>query len=751
MKGTENGHVRPEDLEGEAADSSLAALDDPRVRRAVRTYLELVEAGRRPDRADYLARHADIAGALAECLDGLEFVRGVVSSWDEPGADTPPTGGGAGTVAPGTPLGDFRIVREIGRGGMGVVYQAEQLSLGRHVALKVLPFAAALDPRHLQRFKNEAQAASQLHHPNIVPVHGLGCDNGVHYYAMQFIPGYSLAEVIADLQAGDADREPGTARPAAALCGEGSPRGPEFFRAVARLGTEAALALEHAHQQGVIHRDIKPANLLLDTAGHLQITDFGLARFGGDGGLTLSGDVLGTLRYMSPEQALARHGLVDHRTDIYSLGATLYELLTLQPAYPGRDREELLRRIAWGELRPPRRLNPAIPVGLETIVLKAMAREPERRYATAQELADDLTRFLEHRPIRATRPGLWERLAAWAWRHKVYVAAAVVVLVHAVVASLVGTFLLWREQGRTQAALTKAKEEGARAEENFRRALTGVNRLLWQLEVPYWGHDKKMIELRERLTTEALQVFQEFIRADSPEPAVRFESARAYQRLATLYCLQQKVPEAQDAMRRAIALYEELLAASPDKAAYHLELARTHLLMGVLYLSVKQPLPAEEELAKAAEQFRQAIAQDAAPDDLTEVAWFLTQCPIATLRDPARAVALAEQAVAREPGKAEHWAALGAATYRTGDLAGAARAFHQVIELRKGGSAPVSWLFLAMIAWRQGDAAQARTWYDQAAQWMEKNTLNSDQPFRCRLEAAQMLGIPYTGEPSPAK
>ena len=159
-----------------------------------------------------------------------------------------------------------------------------------------------------------------------------------------------------------------------------------------------------------MHRDIKPANLLLDVQGNLWITDFGLARLQDDAGLTITGDLLGTLRYMSPEQALAKRGYLDHRTDIYSLGATLYELVTLRPAIDGQDRQEVLRKIAQDEPTPPRRLNPAIPRELETILLKAMNKEPESRYATAQELADDLRRFLEHKPIKAKRPNVWERV-----------------------------------------------------------------------------------------------------------------------------------------------------------------------------------------------------------------------------------------------------------------------------------------------------------------------------------------------------
>ncbi len=188
----------------------------------------------------------------------------------------------------------------------------------------------------------------------------------------------------------------------------------EYCRTVARLGAEAADALEHAHGLGILHRDIKPANLLIDLQGAVWITDFGLARFPAGLSLTQTGDLLGTLRYMSPEQALGRRGVVDQRTDIYSLALTLYELLTLRPAFDGLDHQELLRQIALDDPLPPRRINPAVPRDLETIILKATAKDPSNRYATARELAADLGRFLDDQPILARRPGPVERTLRWA-------------------------------------------------------------------------------------------------------------------------------------------------------------------------------------------------------------------------------------------------------------------------------------------------------------------------------------------------
>jgi WD40 repeat protein/serine/threonine protein kinase len=449
--------------------------------------------GEEPDVEEYARRYPELAVVLRQMLPALGLLRGPAA--DDPGeADVL-----AGEIVPEGPLGDYRLVREVGRGGMGVVYEAVQISLGRRVALKMLPFAAALDAKQLQRFKNEAHAAAQLHHQNIVPVHGVGCERGVHYYAMQFIDGQTLAAVIADLRGlarGEREAAPrsaagdllsgkwlaepaGVAQPTttayhapacnghrraeaaaaetarqvdAALSTENSTRNPAFFRAAAQLGIQAARALEHSHGLGVVHRDIKPSNLLVDVRGNLWVTDFGLAHVHNDAKLTLTGDILGTLRYMSPEQALAQRVDVDQRTDLYSLGATLYELLTLEPAFSGTDRRELLRQIAFEEPRQPRQLNRAIPTELETIVLKALEKNPAERYATAKEMADDLERFLKDEPIRARRPSLRLRLRKWARRHRAVVTSAVVAVV-AVVAVAVAALAISLVQ--ISAALTE--------------------------------------------------------------------------------------------------------------------------------------------------------------------------------------------------------------------------------------------------------------------------------------------------------
>ena len=416
-----------------SADSTARALEE---------YLAAAEAGAAPPRAEFLARYPELAEDLDACLAALRFIgraaEGPRSVVGEVAGVQPPE------QAPGQ-LGDFRLIREVGRGGMGVVYEAEQVSLGRRVALKVLPFAATMDPRQLQRFHNEARAAASLDHPHIVHVHAVDCERAVHFYAMQFIDGQTLAAMIADLRragGGSVRTEaepttphiPGQPEPAAdtapraAASTQRAPRDRAYFQRVAELGIQAAEALDHAHTLGIVHRDVKPANLMVDGRGGLWVTDFGLAHIQSDARLTMTGDLVGTLRYMSPEQALAKRVVVDHRTDVYSLGATLYELLTLEPAYAGTDRQELLRQIAFEEPQPPRRLNKAIPAELETIVLKAMEKNPAERYATAKELADDLRHFLADEPIRARRPSLSQRGRKWARRHRPLVAATAAVL-----------------------------------------------------------------------------------------------------------------------------------------------------------------------------------------------------------------------------------------------------------------------------------------------------------------------------------
>jgi tetratricopeptide (TPR) repeat protein len=374
------------------------------------------------------------------------------------------------------------------------------------VALKVLPFAAMLDKQQLARFKNEARAAATLDHPNIVSIYSVGAERGVHYYAMQLIEGNSLAAIIATMKPGQppSDEEtastavllnaPPVADTAKAALPTVHDRGGaafssippfdsrEYFRAVARLGVQAAEALDHAHQNGILHRDIKPANLLVDNIGKLWVTDFGLARIEQDAGMTMSGDLLGTLRYMSPEQALAKRVVVDHRSDVYSLGVTLYELLTLQPAFTGDDRHELLRQIAFDEPRKPRQVNAHIPQDLETIILKAIEKNPAERYTTALALADDLQRYLNEEPIKARPQSLVATARKWSRRHRpvVWAFAATLLVSGFILAASLGWISRDRAARRivAEAAANRALDDAARLidQSELQDALAAVGR-----------------------------------------------------------------------------------------------------------------------------------------------------------------------------------------------------------------------------------------------------------------------------------
>ncbi len=439
-------------------------------------FAERHRRGERPALSEYTARYPELAEEIRELFPALLEMEQLAS------VEAPATGPfvpvGVPDSAPPRQLGDYRILREVGRGGMGMVYEAEQQALGRRVALKVLPSQALRDPDKLHRFEREARAAARLHHTNIVPVFGVGTWHAgksqppIHYYVMQLIQGLGLNEVLAELKRlrrakGPAPGPGGASRadaPSAvevaqallsgqfqdqAACGltpeepgqRGEPcsdkvkppshsdhssfilhpsslsseSGRPYWQRVARIGIQAAEALAYAHSQGVLHRDIKPSNLLLDLHGTVWVTDFGLAKAASDADdLTHTGDIVGTLRYMAPERF---EGRADTRSDIYSLGLTLYEMLALRPAFLETDRIQLVRQVTHAEPTPPRQLDPTIPRDLETIILKAMAREPAHRYPTAAELADDLKRFVDDRPIRARRVSLTERFGRWCRRN----------------------------------------------------------------------------------------------------------------------------------------------------------------------------------------------------------------------------------------------------------------------------------------------------------------------------------------------
>ncbi len=620
-------------------------------------FMEQVNSGQQPVVEDYARRYPQIADVLRDLLPALRAMHWSASG-SLPASDPLPDEAGVSGC-----LGDYRIRREIGRGGMGVVYEAEQISLGRRVALKVLSFAAALDSKQLERFKRESQAAAHLHHSNIVPVYSVGCERGVYYYAMQFIEGQSLLEVVTGLRrlaghevgqeaspsstffdsisylvlGGDSSASPDfsgshspqsqresersdaapsqsaaadrTVEMQAAISTQQSVRGSSFFRVVANLGIQAAEALEHAHAQDVVHRDVKPANLLVDIHGHLWVTDFGLARYQTDANLTMTGDILGTLRYMSPEQAMGKRGEVDHRTDIYSLGATLYELLTLRPVWKSRDRRHLLHEIAFDEPAPPRQFNSAIPTDLETIVLKALAKEPGARYGSSKELADDLNRFLEHKPILAKRPTLREMAAKWSRRHKSVVVSATVsvavLLLMAVFGFAYGYVLLTQKQTETASALQAEAKQRGLAEQNFQQARQVLDSFV-RLSEQELADNPDAQEVRLKLLESALKYYLDFVETCGDDPSTRADLAASLFRIAEIFNEIGSKPDAEAAFDQAREIREQLFQDHPADPEIQRGLFAIYRHLGVLRghgrLTVVRQLAVQRHLHLAGEQ-----------------------------------------------------------------------------------------------------------------------------------------------------
>ena len=569
------------------------------------------EAGSIEDWAKRHPEHAEQIQELFPTILALEGVRQGSSS------------GGRAGISVIDRLGDFRIVREIGRGGMGVVYEAEQESLGRRVAVKVLP--PLRDPKRVHRFEREARTAARLHHTNIVPIFGVGEHDGWHYYVMQFIRGVGLDVVLRALR----HAPPGTGAEAAGLTPEeavvmlrtgrfggatgasatgsaaastavsgpssasGTPhvpgrgpasgatagatptRGPErdpgpprhprdpYWRSVARLGRQVAQALAYAHGQGILHRDVKPANLLLDAQGGIWVTDFGLAKAVGHDGLTRSGDLVGTLQYMAPEQLQGRY---DARTDVYGLGLTLYELMTLRPAFVDEDRGGLLKKIEKGDPTPPSELGTGVPRDLETIVLKAIQHDPRHRYASAQDFADDLQRFLEDRPIRARRATSAEQFVRWCRRNRAVASLGGIALVAVVAAAVTG----WTGYVSTKRALSEARRQADRAGQNLELALRAFEDVFDQVagadrigiivdesgdEAAYEWFTQPEVSGRDADLLERLLAFYErFAEQNAGSADLRQDTAKAYRRVGYILLQLGQLDEARSAYQRSLEL-----------------------------------------------------------------------------------------------------------------------------------------------------------------------------------------------------
>jgi eukaryotic-like serine/threonine-protein kinase len=475
--------------------------------------------GERPSLTEYTQKHPELAERIRKVFPMMVLMEEAAPADDQRHQATCAEQS-TDPIAPlpkPEQLGGYRILREIGRGGMGVVYEAEQVALGRHVALKVLPLHATKDSARLQRFRREARAAARLHHTHIVPVYEVGDEGDMCYYAMQYIHGQPLDQVLEEVRALREASEDGGAQAAAPAAARAAPRAvaqslccglapnhrdgadagagssappplaeaaprPEppaassilqttpvhYYRSVARIGLQVAGALAYAHREGVIHRDIKPSNLLLELEGRIWVADFGLAKTEADP-LTGTGDLVGTLRYMPPERF---RGWSDPRSDIYSLGLTLYEMLALQPAFAETDQVRLVHQLLHVAPPPLRRLDRQISRDLATIVTKAIDKEPTRRYQTADELVADLQRFIEDRPVQARPSGALERTWRWCKRNPA-LAALTTSFFAALILGLIGVTWQW----------LRAEDNAATAQDNLGKANKAGEQLrdqLWQ-------------------------------------------------------------------------------------------------------------------------------------------------------------------------------------------------------------------------------------------------------------------------------
>ncbi|MCX6928017.1 MAG: serine/threonine-protein kinase [Verrucomicrobia bacterium] len=607
-------------------------------------YMDRLRQGQHPDIEEYAAGHPDLAEEIRELFPTIAVTERLKAQKE----------------------------RSSG-GGMGVVFEAEQESLGRRVAVKVLPRQVLLDEKHLKRFEREARIAANLHHTNIVEVFGVGEQDGFHYYVMQYIHGVGLDALIPELaravrnQTGNSSQSPGSpvsntlpesesaSAAARRLLGEDSWQtgrlGLVYWQGVARIGLQAADALSYAHSQGTLHRDIKPANLLLDTQGTVWLADFGLAKAAQSDDISLSNDLVGTLRYMAPEQF---RGSPDHRSDIYSLGLTLYELLALRPAFEETDRSRLMQRITEGSPPAPGSVNREIPRDLETIIFKAINHEVSQRYQSAEAMAEDLRCFLEDRPIQARRVGPVERLGRWCRRNKRMAGLAgtsLFLLVLVAVVASVGYV-------QTKRALHGEALQRTKAEANAGLAIEALDQVFEQLSprrmmplpqtggegdfgeassspllskeaaallekmLPFYDRLAQQSESDQRFRTEtadanrrvgairqrlgqldeaakayqrALALYQQSSDGGSANPKLKLEMAQLDNELGRLYTARQQVAEARQAHRAALALLQGDASMPSAPAASRFELARTLYCLG----TQERPLPGASQPEKA--------------------------------------------------------------------------------------------------------------------------------------------------------
>lgn len=487
-------------------------------------YLQRLERGECADPSELTVDHPDLRdafGCYVAKLNAIHGLAGVVQPLERIDLDSL-------EQDEACRLGEFEIIQEIGRGGMGTVYEARQASLNRRVALKLLPMSATFDARQVARFKNEANAAGQLHHPNIVPIYSVGSARHIHYYSMQLIDGVSIDQWVNQHSAG-----------------ESMP-----WQQPVRWAIEIASALQCAHESGIIHRDIKPSNLMLDQNDRIWVTDFGLARCQTDLALTQSGDMIGTLRYMSPEQAAGKPEVVDYRTDIYSLAASLFEMLTLRPAIQGADRSTLLRQLDRDEPVRLKDVRPDLPTELSVVLQKAMAKRKDDRYESADQFSDDLQCVLGGRPTLAQPPSLAIKIQRFSTRHRRSMAAAAsMIAVLLIVLAISSVVILRKNQDILGHKL--------RADRNFQRARSTVDQFgstVAQRLAAIPGTER----VRRSLLEDTLDYYKQFIAEANNAPELLTEIATTHTKIGYLVTELESAAKAIDHFRTAAECFEKL-------------------------------------------------------------------------------------------------------------------------------------------------------------------------------------------------
>jgi tetratricopeptide (TPR) repeat protein/tRNA A-37 threonylcarbamoyl transferase component Bud32 len=547
----------------ECSDEREARLD-----AVVTAYLESRERGELPFAEAWIAQHPDLAPDLADFLASLDKV-------DRAAAPL------RALASPPRKFGEYELLEELGQGGMGVVYKARQMKPNRLVALKMIRAGEIASPSDVQRFRNEAEAAANLDHPAIVPIYEVGEREGRLFFSMKLIENGSLARHLERLSA-----DP---------------------RAAAALVAAIAQAVHHAHQHGVLHRDLKPANILLDLKDQPYVTDFGLAkRLSDDASLTESGMLLGTPGYMAPEQTAGRKGKISTATDVYGLGAILYALLTARPPFRGDSVLSTLQQVSSKDPDPPSTINSRVDRDLESICLKCLHKEAERRYGSAEELADDLVHWLAGEPILARPVSRTARLARWARRNPVISALTLLsaALLLVTLAGLsAGLLIIWRKDQQKEQALAKATE-------NLAVARRAVDKMYSQFAEEWLAKQPGLLPVQKQFLRDAQEFYRQLVDTKNPDPSVRHDAAAIFVRVGRTSYTLGETAEAEQALEQAVAILDKLAAEHTDKAEYQRDLgeALKHLAWSRQALSQKT-----FDLARSAEVFSRLAAHY--PDD----------------------------------------------------------------------------------------------------------------------------------------